>query len=107
MVDVMNFFPSFRLFDLGRGSKWSILLNFFNFSTFRPEWGGRIKMVDFIEVLRLFDLKVRVQMVDFIKFFLLFDFSTLGGRFQMVDFIDFFHLFDFSTWGDGPNGRFY
>ena len=59
MVDCIEFFPTFRLFDLGGGSKCSILLNFFDFSTFRP--GGR------------------VQMVDFIEFFRLFDFSTWGG----------------------------
>ena len=53
MVDCINFFSSFRLFDLGGGSKWSILLNFFDFLTFRP--GGRVQMVDFIEFFRLFD----------------------------------------------------
>ena len=37
MVDCIEFF---RLFDLGVGSKWSILIHFFDFLTFRPEGEG-------------------------------------------------------------------
>ena len=50
---MVDFFEFFRFFDFSTrgGSKWSILLNFFDFSTFRHR--GEI-----------------VQMVDFIKFFL-------------------------------------
>ena len=51
-VQMVDFIEFFRLFDLEGGSKWSILLIFFDFST----WGGG-----------------KVQMVDFIEFF---DFST-------------------------------
>ena len=73
---MVDFFDFFRLFDFltwGGGSKWSILLNFFDFSTFRP--GGR------------------VQMFGIIIFFRLFDFSTWAEG-PIVDFIDFFRLFD-------------
>ena len=45
MVYVIDFFD---ILTWGEGSKWSILLNFFDFSTFRP--GGRVPMVDFIEL---------------------------------------------------------
>ena len=34
---MVEFGDFFRLFDLGGGSKWSILMNFFDLLTFRPE----------------------------------------------------------------------
>ena len=65
MVDFIDFFLTFRLFDLEGGSKWSILLMFFNFSTYRLM--RRVQILDFIVFFRLFDLG-RVQIVDFIEF---------------------------------------
>ena len=75
MVDFIEFL---RLFDQGRGSKWSIVLNFFDFLTFRPGEGLNRCMY--------------------------WNFSTIrpGGRVLMVNFLEFFLLFD--QWGGGGGG---
>ena len=42
MVNCVDFFRHFDFSTSGGGFKWSILLNFFDFSTFRPEGEGPI-----------------------------------------------------------------
>ena len=58
LVDFIDFFRLlFEFFDLAGGFKWSFLLNFVNHLNFRPE--KRVKMVNVIEFLQVFDILTR------------------------------------------------
>ena len=48
MVYVIDFFD---ILTWGEGSKWSILLNFFDFSTFRPDYPQILSKVSLIKFL--------------------------------------------------------
>ena len=87
MVDFIQFFRLFNFSTYGGGSRWSILLIFFDFSTFRPGAEGLDgRFYSVFSTFRLFDLGG-------------------GSRWSIL-----FNFFDFSTFrpgGEGLDGRFF
>ena len=83
MVNVIDFFLTFHLFDLGEAVHMVDFLNFYEFSTPQPG-GGRVQIVEFID---------------------LFDFLTFlpGGGSKLSISLTFFDYFDLIDLGGGLN----